>query len=151
MKISRHAKILEIIDENVIETQEDLAEQLKKRGFNVTQATVSRDIRELRLIKVLTDEDTYKYASLKQQDTMLNERLSKVFGESVLSMDYAGNIIVIRTFSGAAGAACEAIDSFDIKTIVGTLAGDDTIFVLIRTAEHVLGVMEEFKKMINRW
>jgi transcriptional regulator of arginine metabolism len=149
MKISRHAKILEIIDRNIVETQEELADELKKSGFNVTQATVSRDIKELRLIKVLSENGKYKYAALKEHDTMLSERLLKVFSESMLSIDYAGNIIVIKTFSGAAGAACEAIDVFDIKDIVGTLAGDDTIFVLIRDAESVEHVMERFKKLMK--
>lgn len=149
MKISRHAKILEIIDKNEIDTQEELAEELKKTGFNVTQATVSRDIKELRLIKVLSESGKYKYAALKEHDTMLSDRLVKVFSESVLSIDYAGNIIVLKTFSGAAGAACEAIDVFDIAEIVGTLAGDDTIFVLIRSAENVEMVIDKFKKLMK--
>ncbi|MFZ5353548.1 MAG: arginine repressor [Bacillota bacterium] len=149
MKISRHAKILEIIDRNIVETQEELAEELKKNGFNVTQATVSRDIKELRLIKVLTENGRYKYAALKEHDTMLSERLVKMFTESVLNMDFAGNIIVLKTFSGAAGAACEAIDAFDIKDIVGTLAGDDTIFVLIRDFNSVEHVMERFRKLMK--
>ena len=123
MKISRHSKILEIIEKRVIETQEDLAEQLKLNGFTVTQATVSRDIKELKLVKVLEDGNRYKYAALKEQDTMLNDRLVKVFSESVLGFDYAGNIIAIKTFSGAGHAAAEAVDAFDLKEIVGTLAG----------------------------
>ena len=149
MKISRHAKILEIIDKKEIDTQEELAEELKKGGFNVTQATVSRDIKELRLIKVLTESGKYKYAAMKEHDTMLSDRLVKVFSESVLSIDYAGNIIVLKTFSGAAGAACEAIDVFDISEVVGTLAGDDTIFVLIRQAENTEHVIEKFKKLMK--
>ncbi|MDF2839762.1 MAG: arginine repressor [Clostridia bacterium] len=149
MKISRHAKILEIIERNEIDTQEDLAEELKKNGFNVTQATVSRDIKELRLIKVLSEGGKYRYAALREHDTMLSDRLVKVFSESVLSIDCAGNIIVLKTFSGAAGGACEAIDTFDIQEIVGTIAGDDTIFVLIRSAETVEHVIEKFKKLIR--
>lgn len=149
MKISRHAKILELIEKKEIDTQEDLAEELKKSGFNVTQATVSRDIKELRLIKVLTESGAYKYAALKEQDTMLSERLVKIFSESVLSIDYAGNIVVIKTFSGAAGGACEAIDVFDISEIVGTIAGDDTIFVLVRTEEQAEVIIEKFKKLMK--
>lgn len=149
MKISRHAKILEIIERYEIDTQEDLAEKLKKSGFNVTQATVSRDIKELRLIKVLTEGGNYKYAAMKEHDTMLNDRLVKVFAESVLSIDCAGNIIVLKTFSGAASAACEAIDAFDIPEIVGTVAGDDTIFVLVRTAENSEHAIEKFKKLMK--
>ncbi|SHI93109.1 arginine repressor [Lutispora thermophila] len=149
MKISRHAKILEIIEDNIIETQEELAEMLKKSGINVTQATVSRDIKELRLIKVLTEDGRYKYAAMKEQDSMLNERLYKVFAETVLSLDYSGNIIVIKTFSGAANAAAEALDAFDIKEVVGTVAGDNTIFVLVRNEESVIPVMERFKKLMK--
>lgn len=149
MKISRHAKILELIERNEIDTQEELADKLKESGFNVTQATVSRDIKELRLIKVLTESGKYKYAALKEHDTMLSDRLVKVFSESVLSIDYAGNMIVIKTFSGAASAAGEAIDAFDINDIVGTLAGDDTIFVLVRSVENIQSIIEKFKKLMK--
>lgn len=149
MKISRHAKILEIIEKRAVETQEELADELKKSGFNVTQATVSRDIKELKLVKVLDENGIYKYASLKEQDNMLSDRLVKVFTESVLSVDYAGNIVVLKTFSGAANAACEAIDVFDFKEIVGTIAGDDTIFALIRNTENVEVVIEKLKKLMK--
>ncbi len=149
MKISRHSKILEIIENNLIETQEELAEQLKSRGVNVTQATVSRDIKELRLIKVLSDDGRYKYAAMKDQNTMLTERLLKTFAETVLSIDYAGNIIVIKTFSGAANAAGEAIDALDIKEMVGSVAGDNTIFILVRNAENVPALIERFKKLMK--
>ncbi len=149
MKISRHAKILEIIERNPIETQEELAEELKKSGYNITQATVSRDIKELKLVKVLDEKGIYKYASLKEQDSMLSERLVKVFTESVLSVDYAGNIVVIKTFSGAANAAAEALDVFDIKEVVGTIAGDNTIFVLVRNPDNVEAVIEKLKKMMK--
>lgn len=149
MKISRHAKILEIIESNPTETQEELAEELKKNGYNITQATVSRDIKELKLVKVLDENGIYKYASLKEQDSMLSERLVKVFTESVLSVDYSGNIVVIKTFSGAANAACEALDVFDIKEVVGTIAGDNTIFVLVRNPENVEAVIDKLKKMMR--
>lgn len=149
MKISRHSKILEIIEKNIIETQEELAEQLKKSGISVTQATVSRDIKELRLIKVLTEEGKYRYAAMKEQDSMLSERLFKTFKETVMSVDYSGNIIVVKTFSGAANAAGEAIDAFDIKEIVGSVAGDNTIFVLVRNEEHAISVMNRFKKLMK--
>jgi transcriptional regulator of arginine metabolism len=149
MKISRHAKILEVIEKNSIETQEELAEELKKSGYNITQATVSRDIKELKLVKVLDEKGIYKYASLKEQDSMLNERLVKVFTESVLSVDYSGNIIVLKTFSGAANAACEAIDVLDFREMVGTIAGDDTIFILVRNHESVEVVIDKLKKMMK--
>lgn len=149
MKISRHTKILELIENNAIDTQEELADELKKSGFNVTQATVSRDIKELRLIKVLSETGHYKYAALKEQDNMLSARLVKVFSESVLNIDYAGNIIVVKTFSGAGSAAGEAIDALDIKEIIGTIAGDDTIFILVRNQENVESVIEKFKKLMK--
>lgn len=149
MKISRHSKILEIIENNQIETQEELAEQLKESGINVTQATVSRDIKELRLIKVLSDDGNYKYAAMKEQNTMLTERLFKTFAETVMSIDHSGNIIVVKTFSGAAHAAGEAIDAFDIKDIIGSVAGDNTIFILVRHIENVPIIMEKFKKLMK--
>ncbi len=149
MKISRHAKILEIIERHPTETQEELAEELKKSGYNITQATVSRDIKELKLVKVLDENNIYKYASLKEQDSMLSERLVKVFAESVLSVDYAGNIVVVKTFSGAANAAAEAIDVLDFKETVGTIAGDDTIFILVRNADNVEVVIDRLKKMMK--
>lgn len=149
MKISRHAKILEIIEKNPTETQEELAEELKKNGYNITQATVSRDIKELKLVKVLDADGIYRYASLKEQDSLLNERLVTVFAQSVLSVDFSGNIVVVKTFSGAANAAAEAIDVLDFKEVVGTLAGDDTIFILVRNQENVEIVIDKLKKMMK--
>ena len=103
----------------------------------------------MKLVKVLDEKGIYKYASLKEQDSMLSERLVKVFTESVLSVDYAGNIVVIKTFSGAANAAAEALDVFDIKEVVGTIAGDNTIFVLVRNPDNVEAVIEKLKKMMK--
>ncbi len=149
MKISRHSKILEIIENNLIETQEELAEQLKENGINVTQATVSRDIKELRLIKVLSESGRYKYAAMKEQNTMLTERLFKTFSETVMSIDYSDNIIVVKTFSGAAHAAGEAIDAFNLKDIVGSVAGDNTIFILVRNSESIPIIMDKFRKLMK--
>ncbi|MCR1898005.1 arginine repressor [Irregularibacter muris] len=149
MKISRHAKILEIIKENKIETQEELAEILKKNGFNVTQATVSRDIKELRLIKVMSDNHRYHYAPLQNTDNLMNDRIIKVFKESVQGIDYAGYTIVIKTLSGTASAASVAIDALHWGEIVGCIAGDDTIFVLIRDISMMENMVERFKKLIK--
>lgn len=149
MKYSRHAKILEIIENNEIETQEELAEFLKKGGINVTQATVSRDIKELRLIKVLAKNGRYKYASMKQQESAISDRLVKIFKDSILSIDFAGNIVVLKTLSGAANAACAAIDALDVKELVGTIAGDDTIFILARDENMVGELVEQFKKLMR--
>ncbi|MBF8982672.1 arginine repressor [Lutibacter sp. B2] len=149
MKYSRHAKILEIIENNEIETQEELAEMLKKNNIKVTQATVSRDIKELRLIKVLSKNGTYKYAAIKQQENTASERLVKVFKNAILSIDHAGNIVVLRTLTGAGNAACAAIDALGIKNIVGTIAGDDTIFILARTENDINEIVNKFEELIK--
>lgn len=149
MKYSRHAKILEIIDHAEIETQEELAELLKHSGINVTQATVSRDIKELRLIKVLAKNGRYKYASMKQQESAISDRLVKMFKDSILSIDYSGNILVLKTLTGSANAACAALDAFEIKEILGTIAGDDTIFILTRENENMQELAEKFKKLMK--
>jgi len=149
MKYSRHIKILEIIKEHEIETQEELAEWLKKSGFNITQATVSRDIKELRLIKVLTKNKRYKYAAMQQQEHVLSDRLINLFKGSVVSIDHSGNIIVLKTITGAANAAASAIDAINSTDIVGSIAGDDTIFLLVRENSNLLEVIESFKKMMS--
>lgn len=147
MKYSRHAKILELIESSEIETQEDLANSLRSSGFNVTQATVSRDIKELRLIKVLTREGKYKYATIKQQESVISDRFMKLFKDSVLSIDHAGNMIIIKTLVGAANAAAAAIDAVDLKEVAGTIAGDDTIFLVIRDGFEMQDAIEVFKNM----
>jgi transcriptional regulator of arginine metabolism len=149
LKYSRHAKILELIESSEIETQEDLANHLKTLGFNVTQATVSRDIKELRLIKVLTREGKYKYATIKNQESVISDRFLKLFRDSVLSIDHAGNTIVVKTLVGAANAAAAAIDAVDLKDVVGTLAGDDTIFLLVRDGYDVEDTIEIFRTMMK--
>lgn len=149
MKYSRHIKILEIIKNVEVETQEELADLLKKSGFHVTQATVSRDIKELRLIKVLTQNKRYKYAAMQQQEHFLSDRLINLFKESVLSIDYSGNIIVLKTLTGAANAAASAIDAINSTDIVGSIAGDDTIFLLVREDSKLSEVIDTFKKMMS--
>lgn len=147
MKISRHSMILDIIENNEVETQEELAELLKRAGINVTQATVSRDIKELRLIKVLSENGKYQYAPFRSGETNINDRIVNVFRESVTSIDYAGNTIVIKTLSGTASAASVAIDALDWKEIVGCVAGDDTIFILIKKIDTIEEVVKRFKKL----
>ncbi len=149
MKYTRHSKILELIEEREIETQEELASWLKAIGFNVTQATVSRDIKELRLIKVLTREGKYKYATIKNQDAGMSERSLKILKNSFVSLDYANNMIVIKTMIGSANAAAVAIDSLDLKDILGCIAGDDTIFVLIRSEERVPEIIDYFNTLVQ--
>ncbi|KPU44903.1 arginine repressor [Oxobacter pfennigii] len=149
MKIARHAKILEIINNKEIETQEDLAEELKKSGIDVTQATVSRDIKELKLIKVLSNSGNYKYAAIAPTENLLSDRLISIFSQTVLMIDYVNNMIVMKTISGSAPSAAEAIDSLNWDGIVGTLAGDNTIFVLTRSNEKAEELVGKFKKLIN--
>ncbi|RBP46649.1 arginine repressor [Garciella nitratireducens] len=146
MKLSRHAMILDIIEKNEVETQEELAELLKQKGINVTQATISRDIKELKLIKVMSRNGKYRYAPFKKTETNINDRIVNVFRESVVNIDYAGNIIVIKTLSGTAMGASVAIDALGWTEIVGCVAGDDTIFVLIKSQD----VIEEIVKRFNR-
>ncbi len=149
MKYSRHSKILEIINKLEIETQEDLAKNLCECGFNVTQATVSRDIKELRLIKVLTKEGRYKYATLKQHESSMSDRFKKLFRDSVVSIDFAGHMIVIKTLVGAANAAAAAMDALDLEDVVGSIAGDDTIFVLIRDPENIPAAIKVFEGLLQ--
>lgn len=149
MKYSRHAKILEIIDKNVIETQEELAEKLKGLGMDVTQATVSRDIKELRLIKVMSKEGQSRYASMEQSDSNNTNRLLTILMESVLSTDYANNIVVVKTLPGMAQAAASAIDSLKWVDIVGSIAGDDTIMIICRAERIAEEMVNKFSKMVK--
>lgn len=149
MKYNRHSKILEIIENKDIETQEELAEELRKEGIDVTQATVSRDIKELRLVKVMTPTGINKYAFFNNSGNENFQKLNRVFAESVVSIDYANNLIVIRTLTGSAQVAASAIDALDWKEIVGSIAGDDTIMVVIRDNESVKEVIDRFKQMIG--
>ena len=150
MKSVRHNMILEIIEAKDIETQEELAEELKNRGVKVTQATVSRDIKELRLLKVLAENGGYKYATVERAEKGMNERFIRILAESVVSMESANNLIVIKTLSASANAACEAIDSLKWPDVLGTVAGDNTILVIARSNEAVEGVMTRFQSLIRR-
>lgn len=149
MKIARHAKILEIINNKDIETQEELADELKRLGIDVTQATVSRDIKELKLIKVLSDTGKYKYASIVPLENMLSDKLVSIFSHTVILIDYVNNIVVIKTIPGSASAAAETIDSLKWDGIVGTLAGDNTIFVLTRSSEKAEEIVGRLKRLLN--
>lgn len=149
MKVSRHAKILEIINSSNIETQEELAERLKNSGMNVTQATVSRDIKELKLIKVLSDNGRYKYATISHKESFLSNKLVNIFSQTVVSVENIDNFVVIKTISGSASAAAEAIDSLGFVGIAGTIAGDNTIFVMARDKEKAHGITQKMKKMIS--
>lgn len=149
MKNARQTAILSLIEKYDIETQEDLAARLREMGIVVTQATVSRDIKELRLLKVLSPKGTYKYATSDKGDHGLSERFARMFVDSVLSIQYAGNIIVIKTLSGSANAACEAIDSMRWPEIMGTMAGENTIFVIVHDEKDAVLVVDKFHEMLK--
>ena len=149
MKAMRHAMILQLIDGMEIDTQEMLADQLLARGVSVTQATISRDIKELRLVKVLTDHGTYKYSTADRVEKNVSDRMIRLFSESVVSLTEAENRIVIKTLPASAGIACEAIDGLNWNEIAGTLAGENSIFVAIKSKEQVPAVMNRFRAMMK--
>ena len=148
-KYTRQTKILELISKSEVETQEELAESLKNMGIDVTQATISRDIKELRLVKVMAKSGKYKYATISQSQEGITDRLNKIFENSVVSIDNAMNIIILKTIPGAAQICASAIDYMGIDEIVETLAGDDNVFVAVRKMEQVDHVLQEFKKNIR--
>ena len=149
MKAKRHDMISKIIAAQNVETQEDLAELLREQGFAVTQATVSRDIKELRLIKVLTPEGRYKYATVEKAEADLQERFIRMFANCVLSVTSSGNLVIIKTITGSASAAAEAVDSLKWPDILGTIAGDNTIFIAIREGKPVSDIIKRFQKMLK--
>lgn len=149
MKTVRQVTILDIIEKNEIETQEELADALRARGIQVTQATVSRDIKELRLLKVLTPMGTYKYATADKAENGLTDRFIRMLAESVLSVAASANMIVVKTLSGSAAVAAEALDSFHWPEVLGTIAGDNTIFMVIRSTEEVPSTLERIQNIMK--
>lgn len=149
MKTVRQMAILDIIDKKDVETQEELAEALRLRGIKVTQATVSRDIKELRLLKVMTPGGAYKYATADKAENGLSDRFIRMLAESLLSVASSNNLIVVKTLNGSANVAAEALDSLHWPEILGTLAGDNTILLIIRTEAEVPAVMARLKEMIK--
>ena len=149
MKGNRHQKIIELIDNYEIETQEELADRLCKEGFQVTQATVSRDIRALKLSKVSCGNGRQKYVPTKQEESHLNDKYIRVLKDGFVSMDKAQNILVIKTVAGMAMAVAAAVDAMEMNEIVGSIAGDDTIMVAVRTVEDTQTVMEKIEEMVK--
>ena len=150
MKTQRQAKIMEIISTKDIETQEQLLQALQEAGYYSTQATISRDIKELRIVKELTSFGTYRYTtSVKDGSHTFSARLNTIFRESVTDFDYAQNIIVIHTLPGLAGAAASALDAMNISVILGTLAGDDTVFLVMRDSNTAAAFCGEIKSLLN--
>ena len=147
MRYSRQNRILEIIKEFEVDTQEKLAELLKESGFDVTQATVSRDIKELQLIKTLSSTGKYKYVTAENFDHSITDRFINIFKETVQSVDSAGNLVVIKTLSGCANAAAEAIDSLRFPNIIGTIAGDNTLLIVVNEAENTNSLVSHFSDL----
>lgn len=150
MKSQRQAKILEIITNKNIETQEQLLAELQAEGFRGTQATISRDIKELRIVKELSSLGSYRYTvSASDLGGSFSTRLNTIFRECVISFDYAQNIIVVRTLPGLASAAGSAIDAMNIHSVVGTLAGDDTVMIVMRDTNAAATLCGEIKSILN--
>ena len=150
MKTRRHAKILELIKEHDIDTQDELLRHLREEGFDVTQATVSRDIKELRLVKTLSRSGKYKYSTGSETTNDMSAKFYSLFSDSVLSVEAAMNMLVVKCMTGMAQAVCASLDSMHWPAFVGTLAGDDTIFIVCRTEADAQESQEEFRKLINR-
>lgn len=150
MKSARQLAILDILAQSAVETQEDLADALRRRGFQVTQATVSRDIKELRLVKVLSADGMYRYATSDKSETNLNERLIRMFSETVIGISSAYNQIIIRTHTASASIAAETIDSLQWPEILGTIAGENTILMIVRSIEEVQVVLNRLNSLMRR-
>lgn len=150
MKTQRQAKIMEIITTRNVETQEQLLDALEEAGYRSTQATISRDIKELRIVKELTSFGTYRYTvSSNDMGGSFSNRLNTIFRECITGFDYAQNMVVIRTMPGLASAAASAIDTMNMSVVLGTLAGDDTVFVVMRDSNAAAAFCGEIKSLLN--
>ena len=150
MKAQRQAKIMEIISNTNVETQEQLLAALQAAGFNSTQATISRDIKELRIVKELTSFGTYRYTTATREvPSGFSGRLNTIFRECVTNFDYAQNIIVIHTLPGLANAAASALDAMNMSVVLGTIAGDDTVFIVMRDNNAAAAFCGEIKGLLN--
>ena len=150
MKTQRQAKILEIVGSKDVETQEQLLQELQDAGFYSTQATISRDIKELRIVKELTSFGTYRYTtSAKEVSGTFSSRLNTIFRECVTGFDYAQNIVVIHTLPGLASAAGSAVDAMGMSFVLGTLAGDDTVMIVMRDTNAAAAFCSEIKNLLS--
>lgn len=149
MRYSRQNKILDLINQQDIETQEHLVTLLRENGYKVTQATISRDIKELQLVKTLSSSGKYKYTAGRSENQPVTDRFVKIFKETIQTIASSGNMIVVKTLSGCAPAAAEAIDSLHFSHIIGTLAGDNTIFLVADHEENVPVLVGKFYELIN--
>lgn len=150
MRYSRQNKILSLIQKQEIETQEKLCQLLKEGGFDVTQATVSRDIKELQLIKTLSPSGNYRYAQISGDEVPISDRFVKIFKETIKSVNSSGNLILVKTLSGCGPAAGEAVDSLNLPHVIGSVAGDNTILIVADDPENIPHLMESFKEMLKK-
>ena len=149
MKARRQALIREIVGEQSIQTQEELAEALREHGMVVTQATVSRDIKEMHLLKVLSEDGSYRYATMEKGNQGMNDRLIRMLADSVVEINSVNNLIVIRTLPGSAHVAAEAVDSLKWPELLGTIAGDNTILVIVRSNDEVDTIVRRFRSIVR--
>ena len=149
MKARRQAKILELISQSEIDTQEELLRRLREAGFAVTQATVSRDMRELKLMKAVSPSGKYRYTAGREENPDLSEKLKTMLHDSAVSVASAGNLVVLKTHTGMAQAVCVALDAAHLEAVVGTLAGDDTIFAATHSAEAAQQLAARLSKMMG--
>ncbi|MBQ8564055.1 MAG: arginine repressor [Firmicutes bacterium] len=149
MRYKRQSKIIEIINTYEIDTQEKLASMLRESGFEVTQATVSRDIKDLQLVKTQSSSGKYKYALNRSNDMPVSDRFVKIFRETITSFAASGNLIVVKTLSGCANAAGEAIDNSGLPHIIGSIAGDNTLLLVADSADSIPEIMQEFQDMLQ--
>ena len=150
MKTKRQNEIIRLIASRDIETQEELASELRALGYKVTQATVSRDIRELRLIKVASKGGGFKYAKPDRHEIAVSERLTRILSDSLVNVDSSGNIIVVKTLSGSANVAAEALDNLGWPEILGTIAGDNTIFIVTRTEADTTEITNRIRRLTDQ-
>ncbi len=150
MRYSRQNKVLELISKYEIETQEKLCQLLKNSGYNVTQATVSRDIKELQLVKTLSPSGKYKYSVSTSNEGPINDRFVKIFKETIINVVSSGNIVLVKTLSGCGPAAGEAIDSLNIPYLIGSVAGDNTVLLVADDPGHVPEIVEKFENILGK-
>lgn len=150
MRISRQNKILDLIGEYEIETQDKLVSMLREYGYDVTQATVSRDIKELQLVKTLSPTGKYRYTQAAGEDKMVSDRLSNIFRETVKSVAYSGNIVLMKTLSGCANAAAETLDNFGLDHVIGSVAGDNTILLVVDDPDNSPAVVENLNSLLSK-
>lgn len=149
MRYSRQTEIIRLIEDEVIETQEQLIRRLNELGYSATQATVSRDIKELQLVKRTDENGIKRYARLSSIETSISKRFIRIFRDTIVSYNSAKNIIIVKTLSGCGNAAAEAIDCMNIKHIVGSVAGDNTLLLVIEDDKYVPDIVKIFDKMIK--